>query len=79
MVRRENPPGFTAHLPFRSPVRQDHSGATAINMWDVPLVPRQEISFFALRGQEGHVPFTVVFCRPRNISVADSRNQPAAR
>ena len=35
--------------------------------------------FFALRGQEGHVPFTVVFFRARNISVADSRNQPATR
>jgi site-specific DNA recombinase len=35
--------------------------------------------FFPLRGQEGHVPFTVVFCRARNISVADSRNQLAAR
>ena len=35
--------------------------------------------FFALRGLEGHVPFTVVFFRARNISVADSRNQPATR
>ncbi len=35
--------------------------------------------FFALHGQEGHVPFTVVFFRARNSSVADSRNQPAAR
>jgi hypothetical protein len=30
--------------------------------------------FFALHGQEGHVPFTVVFFRARNISVADSRH-----
>ena len=42
-------------------------------------ITRQEISYFAFRGQDGHVPFTVVFCRARNISVADSRNQLAAR
>jgi len=42
-------------------------------------ITRPEISYFDFRSQEGHVPFTVVFCWARNISVADSRNQPAAR